>query len=1243
MLPHMAIPNSGVAAVRKWCVSRTRLESCLIVGFAVGFVVYNRPTAADVHKTIVRTAKPIVYSVVFVLDELWQATINKIWRTFAFKWHSTIDISVGRAPELDTERVGYFRYLGSGFYRHVGGEVVKVSLTTGYQQSNGTDGIAFEFSQDDKTYTVESGCLTRSICGESKLTHHAPRPCQLGKGEVVILDENYRHICGGFILQDDRSDQVLLITSRHGSWSHTNYVVVGKQSNTVSVPVAAALKVSDIRDDVPVGDWDETKDTCTWKDILVFPLSKSICANLGVKPLTNRDLEREYENVSATLSFCLNDTRTIGCYTGTIPAVPRNSRGRAFMHQTGTALIKVNSQAGASGCLVRTADSDGAALGMLLGQPADDYARARGMYNMMMHTDCIMSTLHALGLWKDTLANSVDDYIASLVATVTPGETKSQTRPFYGVGRRRKQKRKYEEGQALEPLDYATTRQDERQEFRRDFEEWAENVGLPGQVSLIKKQKRADFGESVKVEKRSDSDELVEIEEVSTVEETLIKGSNSNRASPIPATPSNSSTARRRNKKKKDVSEAVDDNPEKAPCPGHMREVDCAFKNAKHGSHGKPPLVQQKMKEMSGDIRVRPPVPQKPGESVSLGQQAFEVALDHERLAWDNKIGEWKLKIMKGDYEQVLEEMHNKYNTCECAHTRANLAQTLATPEFGAYTAYLDQVVPLFDGDVFDGVVNQVDISCDEIEAERHRVRECDEVAEGLDSYYCVPRKENYNFLDANGNTYFKSVGRMWARKMSMKKAKSAGPKSKATSEALLDLIAKYRKEGKYGVGKGPYIVPENTQENILASMKAQASRVDARPIVLHGQDSIDFSTAVGSASTVYHEGLVGAGFDDGVTPYVSEGADGFMKALLNLEDKSSGISSQYREKTKAAWARDHAAELVDFACCRLILLGLAHSHVRSFTANEHVKFGLSDVKELHIKGEGHPQAKMNDERYRLIWVNSLIDIMIQCLLHKADNNAMIAAYDCGAFNWGALSIGHDDNGIRRFCAAATSLGLVEENVSSDLSSFDLTVPAELIYADGRRRADNVPSHLPFTARQIDYYSYVLSKHLCSAQGIIFQVCKLGVTSSGALSTTAQNTHGRTVVNFFCGSRKHISTGDDTVADKRYRPERARKLGMIPRDVQENRGCADFTSHMIDFETKTAQFQNVEKMLYHLSETALLGDNSMPERFGGCLSVVRNTDEVRADLLEIAVKHNDGDADGVTMYIDDSRFSSGIM
>lgn len=555
-----------------------------------------------------------------------------------------------------------------------------------------------------------------------------------------------------------------------------------------------------------------------------------------------------------------------------------------------------------------------------------------------------------------------------------------------------------------------------------------------------------------------------------------------------------------------------------------------------------------------------------PGESAA--EVAMAIAEKHNRLDLNAKVKDWKYGILNDNAAGVLKEI--TYFTEEASSdVRERLAAVLAVPSNALLRDYMQKVSPEWTLD-----------------------------------------QEGEVIPDMNGDPYFRRVGTY----QDVPRGKTKKPKEGESDlqKRLRALALRYYDGKLHGCTKGEYKIPVSSKKNIDRSLKAQARLATATAPKLSSEQQEEFDAAVRLVREKYSAGIG----DTNIKTYLEEGELGFLKTFISYEDKSSGVSARYRNMKKSAWVKTHPEEVVDLTLSRLILIAVAGDQLKELDAVELVKYGCSDVKEIFMKGEGHSPQKIEEGRFRLIWISSLVDLTVQAMLHKADNSAHVDAYQAGNLTCAALGMGHSPDGLKQLVSAFEREGVADSNISSDASAFDLSIDGALfIHNDGERRGDNCANK--DVGRLVKRYAHILCSHVLNNQGDVWLVLKYGVTTSGQLSTTTQNTFARSVMAAYGGCKGWTCAGDDLVGDDNFDQRRLLDFGVRSRDVERHEGEADFTSHLINTRTSTAVFGNVEKLLWHLYDTCVdLSANR--ERFGGILYILRDTPGVREDIVSLA-------------------------
>lgn len=557
-----------------------------------------------------------------------------------------------------------------------------------------------------------------------------------------------------------------------------------------------------------------------------------------------------------------------------------------------------------------------------------------------------------------------------------------------------------------------------------------------------------------------------------------------------------------------------------------------------------------------------------PGESCTVPIYVIPEGTEWEALE-DAPYTKWKRTILEGGLEKVCQEARN-WNTDKGVRARLELA--LANPRQMLMRAYMDKTQP-------------------------HNWKAPGRTLYGKDS-----------------KPFFSHVAHWNTSARSDKKS----PKEDTSLQlAVKDLVRMYHDERKHGCVKGEYQFPENTKENCEKSLKAQARKSTAAPLDLTEDQRRELDHAMQEIEKLYAQPLEAEGFKF-IKAYIEEGEAGFHKVFSTFEDKSAGVSSRFHNAKKNEWVKDHNTDLIELVLTRLMLLAIAGDDIRELSSVELVKYGLKDILNVEMKNEGHSPSKMEEERFRLIWVSSVIDCAVQALLHKADNQYYINAYQADKVTFAAFALGHNDEGIARAVRCMLDQGLYD-NITSDAEAFDFSMSSEFIYGDGRRRANRIASD--YVASMVQSYSHLLCSHVLHNGGDVWQVEKYGITTSGHISTTSQNTFARKVMAKYAGSDTSFNLSDDLVADTKFSAEKLKELGITSREVEPHTGEANFTSHLINFEALKAKFLNVEKCLWTLAHKANDVANNK-QRFGGILYVLRNTPGAFDDLMNLCKDFN---------------------
>ncbi|APG75706.1 hypothetical protein 1 [Beihai sobemo-like virus 9] len=377
--------------------------------------------------------------------------------------------------------------------------------------------------------------------------------------------------------------------------------------------------------------------------------------------------------------------------------------------------------------------------------------------------------------------------------------------------------------------------------------------------------------------------------------------------------------------------------------------------------------------------------------------------------------------------------------------------------------------------------------------------------------------------------------------------------------------------------------------------------------------------------------------FLEEVARYPANRADAFANVhskvtrfVLGLDgDKSAGWSQHFRPGTKRSWQDTEGLTLASYLTrCRLLLRAAVGPCVMAqMTPSQLIEAGLSDPRTLFIKNEPHSDSKVADGRWRLIWGASLVDVCVASVTCRRQDKLDIEQYQGGPVEGGhqqAAGLGHHDAGISRLCVEFQRLidtGL--QVFDSDASGWDMSVNRDSLYADALRRI------LLYEGRGKAVFERLAlceaaanSAHVVLIGGNLWEVLKPGITASGILSTTAQNSFIRALLYAFVGVRHSVVAGDDGAGAREHGYDHVKALAEYgPEEKQVNLYTADsgleFTSHRMRRGTDgtwSAEFLNLGKACARLA----FGDTVTADQLAGLMFCVRNNPAELKTLGDIA-------------------------
>jgi len=479
---------------------------------------------------------------------------------------------------------------------------------------------------------------------------------------------------------------------------------------------------------------------------------------------------------------------------------------------------------------------------------------------------------------------------------------------------------------------------------------------------------------------------------------------------------------------------------------------------------------------------------------------------------------------------------------------------------------------------------------------------------------------ESQIMFDKSGKPFFSKHGKYKYHSRKKKKNDAGdGERKGIPPSAGLD----YAKEA--GLNTEWFTAPRS-KEAIKSTLRQQAATIETPP------DINPFS--LDGAMDIWKEMLdVYPAADCNL---LQEGVKGFEKVMNTFEHKSSGWTARARNADKKSLAEKHKPWLINLTCARIILRATCSHLLPTMHPAAKVEKGLRDPAQAEIKKEPYPAAKADKDFWRVIWVASCLDTMVQGVLHHNQNKSDIAGYQDGKFHWSLAGLGHDDKGVQRLGEALEEMMEDGDTLfSEDASRYDLTQSREMILLDGERRVylemkserENGRAPAPGLYDALMHEAFCNTSHMLAFEGEVWLVHHLGLTQSGVKSTTAQNCFTRTFAVKLANGGNGGSLGDDNVSKRRPDGGIMKALGVIQKPGGVQAGFKDgvpITSHLIKKRpdgTFTAEFLNLDKMIARLLMN-YTDEAPEPQVIGSCLFVTRNSTYQQMTIRKLCVAMN---------------------
>jgi hypothetical protein len=334
---------------------------------------------------------------------------------------------------------------------------------------------------------------------------------------------------------------------------------------------------------------------------------------------------------------------------------------------------------------------------------------------------------------------------------------------------------------------------------------------------------------------------------------------------------------------------------------------------------------------------------------------------------------------------------------------------------------------------------------------------------------------------------------------------------------------------------------------------------------------------------------------------------------------KSSGWSAHHLPGNKGAWLKQPEI-LLYFVTLRLAARVVHRKTLPHMAPYEAHSIGLLDPRCIHPKEDGHNVKKQREQRWRCIWVSSIVDLVCQDMVHRLVNKNEKMAYQAGERHFNsAIGVGHHPAGVQRLGASFSTLAGRDERECfkpwlgepgyhwplppkrgpdsnrlsgsrrraekrflfklgyDDASNWDFTVKRweMMVEADRRKltmraKVESGPIRSLYELL-IDLESLANSLHLVSVGDRLLQCQYFCVLASGIFSTSSMNSWIRGFVLRLCGIERSLCAGDDAVYRGILNLERFTLLGHIQKP-----GSSGYVDVSEEIEFNSLYFKEVD-------------------------------------------------------------------
>lgn len=282
----------------------------------------------------------------------------------------------------------------------------------------------------------------------------------------------------------------------------------------------------------------------------------------------------------------------------------------------------------------------------------------------------------------------------------------------------------------------------------------------------------------------------------------------------------------------------------------------------------------------------------------------------------------------------------------------------------------------------------------------------------------------------------------------------------------------------------------------------------------------------------------------------------------------------------------------------------LSSLDLSQMTPEEIMRANLADGVRLFIKSEGHGREKQDSKRWRLISALSIVDQLIDKVLHWNQNKTEILCWRhipscCGM----GMDTPEDIDDVYNKVHKPTG-GRISTSGSGDVTGFDWSVREWELVLEARQRVALAHAQGTAMERIAVNRAYAISRSVfVTDDGDMYAQEEqiYGVQKSGTFNTGSTNSRIRVFLAWLIGARWAIAMGDDSQED--HIPdakERYRALGHGLKFYSRNEHDFEFCSHR--FDGRTAVPSDLTKSMFKI----MSGKEITPSQIAGFAHFARN-------------------------------------